>query len=575
MHQAGDQAKVRSRASDPATIQLVGKLKADLAVAYGIEAATATKHYVGSYYCLACHQLDTWKDTLHATGLKTLKIQYSMIPKWGAVNDANRNGIDDFRDSLSLATQPAWAAYGGNAPKLGYSAADGYYMYIGQVKYRVHFAYGGSGEYKQYYVTQPMAADGKCRGHYVLPVAYIEATHEYTMTEPQFWYNPNRTPIYTAASRRADFSAGYSFDAGCAGCHFTQVRQMSRTADGEWVAQPSVTNLFPDDDPRYIDYNGDGIGDEINTGCERCHGGGSLHILGQGDPSQIVNPADLNTTQKSWLCGSCHARGQSKPSGKFGFPWDETFQHGYVLGTDPALYQTDGGIYWGDPARTSKDHGQQWQDFQRSLHFTNPWEKLSCLDCHDPHEFADKAARPEREIELTSGATVTIPTSFKDNTICLSCHAGYGPFDTLTKDMLVDMSANSELFRAVIEPHGHHPYAPDRIMGLDNCVKCHFPTTAGSGTSLDISSHLLEVTPPEKTLRYAMPNACAASCHSLRVNVWGAGFDPDPSIWTEPFDIQLANTLMEYYGPQGAWWELTLSAAHEKTESRPTPDLKD
>ena len=52
-----------------------------------------------------------------------------------------------------------------------------------------------------------------------------------------------------------------------------------------------------------------------------------------------------------------------------------------------------------------------------------------------------------------------------------------------------------------------------------------------------------------------MPNACAVSCHSLKVNSFGLGLDPDIGDWDAPFDVDLSETLARFYGPGGVWWD--------------------
>src|SRR5438128_1715985 len=51
--------------------------------------------------------------------------------------------------------------------------------------------------------------------------------------------------------------------------------------------------LYATDDPDMLDYDNDGNFEMANIGCESCHGPGSNHILNGGDPTKIVNPANL------------------------------------------------------------------------------------------------------------------------------------------------------------------------------------------------------------------------------------------------------------------------------------------
>jgi hypothetical protein len=72
---------------------------------------------------------------------------------------------------------------------------------------------------------------------------------------------------------------------------------------------------------------------------------------------------------------------------------------------------------------------------------------------------------------------------------------------------------------------------------------------------------------PEKTGLFEMPNACAVSCHMDAGLSFGIDFT-GTSIgdWTEPEDLALADTLMYWYGPNGLWWDHTVSVEVENSE---------
>lgn len=61
-----------------------------------------------------------------------------------------------------------------------------------------------------------------------------------------------------------------------------------------------------------------------------------------------------------------------------------------------------------------------------------------------------------------------------------------------------------------------------------------------------------------------MPNACAASCHGEKLNLWGLGIKTKPVIWNEAIDVNTANKLIEYYGPAGKWWRTESKKPGEK-----------
>ena len=150
----------------------------------------------------------------------------------------------------------------------------------------------------------------------------------------------------------------------------------------------------------------------------------------------------------------------------------------------------------------------------------------------------------------------------KENRLCLSCHATHGPFSEVTVDMVANID-DPEVIKdigAIVSAHSNHPYGPERVMGLSNCVDCHMPKIAKSAINYDIRSHTFEAIPPTSTLvtqaEGGMPNSCAVSCHSQKVNTFGFGLDPSISTWDGPFDVDTATELEVYFGPGGLWYDL-------------------
>jgi len=182
-------------------------------------------------------------------------------------------------------------------------------------------------------------------------------------------------------------------------------------------------------------------------------------------------------------------------------------------------------------------------------------EELRCFDCHEPHGGANTA----QIVPQVTSEGVTIPTRNENDTLCLACHATHGPFADITKDMVKNYDQNVDEIGAVVSAHTHHPYAPERLMGLSRCSECHMSSIYNAQRTSELHMHNMVVVPPEKTLTYqtaeeGMPNACAVSCHSRKVNLWSLGIDPDMQIWNEPFDLDTATILEQYFGPEGLWW---------------------
>ena len=90
----------------------------------------------------------------------------------------------------------------------------------------------------------------------------------------------------------------------CAGCHLTGWERYQDKATGQFLVR-AVNDpggeMNIDDDPEL---------DEINVGCESCHGPGSEHVANGGRSRFIVNPRYLSAERSSVVCGRCHDRRQ-------------------------------------------------------------------------------------------------------------------------------------------------------------------------------------------------------------------------------------------------------------------------
>lgn len=521
--------------------------------------------YVGSEFCLACHPgLANWRDTRHARILRRPMAQFSLVDGKGVVADFDRNGVDDFRQGLDLnQISSPFNPYKPNAPILSF-AGGVYYITIGDLRMPVVATSGGTGEWKQRYLVRvPVSGtpDGLSAENYTSPVQYNEKTRQYVPYHPEQWWNQTtQLPLFDANTSVATVAdLGRSYSQRCIGCHTTGIRDLGRDANGEWRYSAYPAILFRTDDPGYFDYDHDGVFDLVNVGCETCHGPGSRHILGGGDPSMIVNPADLSAAEANEVCGQCHVRSKSVPGGIHDWPYRDDTGTSFIPGHGEPLtdFFTDASIRWPDGVN-SRRNNQQWLDFLESPKPGFQFHPVRCIDCHDPHGDTSNP-RLIRDRVVEDG--VAIRTRTEDNTLCLSCHAGFGPFEDLNKQTVADLDqeANRDQVTKVVAVHNNHPYGAERRMGLGRCVECHMPKVARSAIDYDIRSHTFEAIPPEKTLAFqeqgGMPSSCAVSCHSLKANVFGLGIDSSLGNWNQVFDRRTANQLERYYGPNGIWWD--------------------
>ena len=181
----------------------------------------------------------------------------------------------------------------------------------------------------------------------------------------------------------------------CAACHLTGWERYQDTATGQFLVR-AVNDpggeMNIDDDPEL---------DEINVGCESCHGPGSEHVANGGRSRFIVNPSFLSAERSSALCGRCHDRRQGYGGPTIGYtqaisdagelaPPGISRHELITRYTDPIKKgptmrgpgREDN--IWPDDVHSNKPH-QQYADFLKSKMYRNDRQLVACSDCHDMH----------------------------------------------------------------------------------------------------------------------------------------------------------------------------------------------
>ena len=501
-----------------------------LGTQFDLRVSSAAPHdatYVGSGVCVSCHGRDHISETMHRIGIwkpgETGLLQ-NLEPRFDdlymAIDDKfempggttiyyydfdGTRGFDKYRTSE---TDPgAGVIFTVNV----FEDAGDLKMTLTNVanpvdparEYTVEFIYGG-GVNKQRYVTRLTNAFGQY--HVMLPVQFQHEGSEdaiYPRTSKvwrdyhgDFWYDPATSTFMEPPAKR-------SFEKNCATCH-AHGAQIEGSDETTWSLNTVEDRFYMSGD---FDLDGNGVAEELNVGCEACHGPGSAHWETAGQGKHIVSPSLLTPERETMICGQCHSR----PKGSFGSD-NPVNADGWMMtaGTSRndfltfyATTQLDAnpGNLHTDPDLHSKSHHQQYSDLIRSGMYKNDVEIVTCASCHNPHQ------RTEFERQLINDPT--------DNVA--SC--GNGCHDTQATDLEAHLIAQN-----IPLPANKAPIAL--------CTDCHMTKTAKTGAGNpgleingvqywmnDITSHLFKV--PDRSLANAptsMPvpytNECG-TCHAI------------------------------------------------------------
>ena len=161
---------------------------------------------------------------------------------------------------------------------------------------------------------------------------------------------------------------------------------------------------------------------EGGVSCERCHGGGELHV--KMPSGGIVNPAKLAPENRDSVCAQCHLTGDVRVMRR-GSDW-RTFQPGARLSDSQTVF-----------VRAAKSNGMAVTGHVENLALSAckrvSGDRLWCGTCHDPHRVPAPAEAPAWfrarcltcHAEKACSAAKQARAQAKDN--CIGCHMPKAP----------------------------------------------------------------------------------------------------------------------------------------------------
>lgn len=269
----------------------------------------------------------------------------------------------------------------------------------------------------------------------------------------------------------------------CAGCHTTGYQPATRT----W--------------------------NELNIGCEACHGPGSTHADSQ-------NAADIVIDRSTEGCGHCHIRAENVatpdfPAKTFNFPI------GYELGNPSSLHfipeplTATASFY---PDGTANRHREQYLEMNHpdrapSKHYT---QGVSCTKCHDPHSAGMLTTYASGFPTNVYG--IKIYDNVNSTTNYLAWEAGSNLWNPTNHNSISKQDLCKTCHTTVADHHVHQFNATAAAANV-TCVDCHMPDVINIDPvtlRAALPSHRFTAMMPATSIKFGppvQPNSCTYRCH--------------------------------------------------------------
>jgi nitrate/TMAO reductase-like tetraheme cytochrome c subunit len=508
--------------------------------------------YVGTSVCVNCHEAITPEITAKHTASAHMRIviqgQSQIIDPvggWGANNDPTGKNTGIMAAPPDGSNGPAVTvtacqkigvkgfSFGGNTND---ACNSGIFIPIAATV-------GGQGNrYIESGSNTPVPNVGAFKQHFYAKLQDVPATtsrnwsgYPYKGSDREFLLlpvfiaqsgdNSPRFSYYRATrignAKNAWVDRGETYSRACAACHVV----------GMEVKVTNDENMFTTEFG-YL---------EMGVGCESCHGPGSDHVSNPGRAKGIIVPTKLTAKAEREACARCHslaAPTSASPKGALKYPWNDKYTNAVGNGNFvPGIYdladfmpgwKTGNGFLSWDGVH-GRFHKQQSYELEHSVHANNAIEKVTCTSCHSAHSLYQG---PSHAVARDSSGNKYDyqGTKFKNNTICIRCHAGVGPFSNLTKADVAAANAGygqntflNDSKEPLYDPRATDPKVQATINSAMNKlaqeVVKHMNNKAGMGTAI-------AYTP----LDDSRPIGRCITCHMPKTGMMGgytSVFDPN------------------------------------------------